>query len=73
MYVISRAESGGASINDLQYAVVETDVEDFLRDETKKYFVLYTSDEYKNTEDYEVVFQNEAGVILRKLNFKESK
>ncbi len=73
MYVIARAESGGASINDLQYAVVETDVEDFLEDETKKYFVLYTSDEYKNTEDYEVVFQNKAGVILRKTNFVESK
>lgn len=67
MYVISRAESGGASINDLQYAVVETKVEDFLKDDSKKYFVLYTGEEYKNTEDYEVVFQNEAGVILRKL------
>ena len=69
MYVISRAESGGASINDLQYAVVETDVEDFLEDETKKYFVLYTGDKYETTEDYEVVFQNKAGVILRKTNF----
>ena len=68
MYVISRAESGGASINDLQKAVVETDVEDFLEDEDKKYFVLYTGDKYESTEDYEVVFQNEAGVILRKLD-----
>lgn len=67
MYVISRAESGDASINDLQYAVVETKVEDFLKDESKKYFVLYTSDKYETTEDYELVFQNEAGVILRKL------
>lgn len=67
MYVISRAESGGASINDLQKAVVETDVEDFLEDEDKKYFVLYTGDEYKTTEDYELVFQNEAGVILKKI------
>ena len=73
MYVISRAESGGASINDLQFAIVETDVEDFLKDDDKKYFVLYTSDEYKNTDDYEVVFQNKAGVILRKTNFVESK
>ena len=73
MYVISRAESGGASINDLQFAIVETDVEDFLEDDDKKYFVLYTSDEYKNTDDYEVVFQNKAGVILRKTNFVESK
>ena len=68
MYVISRAESGGASINDLQKAVVETDVEDFMEDEEKKYFVLYTGDKYETTEDYEVVFQNEAGVILRKLD-----
>ena len=68
MYVISRAESGGASINDLQIAVVETDVEDFLEDEDKKYFVLYTADKYETTEDYELVFQNKAGVILRKLD-----
>ena len=67
MYVISRAESGGASINDLQFAIVETDVEDFLEDETKKYFVLYTDKEFETTEDYEVVFQNKAGVILRKI------
>ena len=43
------------------------DVEDFLEDEDKKYFVLYTGDEYKTTEDYELVFQNEAGVILKKI------
>ena len=73
MYVISRAESGGASINDLQFAIVETDVEDFLEDEEKKYFVLYTADKYESTDEYEVVFQNEAGVILRKLEFAESK
>ena len=73
MYVISRAESGGASINDLQFAIVETDVEDFLEDEDKKYFVLYTGDKYETTDDYEVVFQNEAGVILRKTNFVKSK
>lgn len=73
MYVISRAESGGATINDLQYAVVETDVDDFLKDESKKYFVLYTPVKYESTNDYEVVFQNEAGVILRKTNFVENK
>ena len=73
MYVISRAESGGASINDLQYAVVETDVEDFLEDKDKKYFVLYTSEKFETTDDYEVVFQNKAGVILRKVDFVESK
>lgn len=73
MYVISRAESGGESINDLQKAVVETSVEDFMEKEDKKYFVLYTGDKYETTDDYEVVFQNEAGVILRKTNFVESK
>lgn len=73
MYVISRAESGGQTINDLQVAVVETDIDDFMKDETKKYFVLYTAEKFETTEDYELVFQNEAGVILRKTNFVESK
>ena len=48
----------------------------FLKDydgKNKKYFVLYTADKYETTDDYEVVFQNEAGVILRKVNFTESK
>ena len=57
------------SINDLQFAIVETDVEDFLDDDDKKYFVLYTDKKFETTEDYEVVFQNKAGVILRKTNF----
>ncbi len=68
MYVISRIESGGESINDLQKAVVETDVDDWMENENKKYFVLFTGEKYQDTEEYEVVFQNEAGVILRKTN-----
>ena len=67
VYVISRIPSGGESINDLQKAVVETDVEDFLKDENKKYFVLFTGDKYETTEDYELIIQNQAGVILRKI------
>ena len=71
MYVISRGKSGGASINDLHIAVVETDVEDFLEDDEKEFFVLYTGDKYETTEDYELVFQNEAGVILKKIHNAE--
>lgn len=67
VYVISRIPCGGESINDLQKAVVETSVEDFLKDKDKKYFVLFTGDKYETTEDYELVVQNEAGVILRKI------
>ena len=66
IYVISRIESGGESINDLQKAVVETDVEDWMKEKDKKYFVLFTGEEYKDTDEYELVFQNKAGVILRK-------
>ncbi len=68
VYVISRITSGGESINDLQKAVVETSVEDFLKDEGKKYFVLFTGDKYETTEDYELVVQNQAGVILKKID-----
>ena len=71
MYVISRGKSGGASINDLHKAIVETDVEDFLEDEEKEFFVLYTGEKYETTEDYELVFQNEAGVILKKIHNAE--
>ncbi len=68
IYVISGITSGGESINDLQKAVVETSVDDWLEDDDKKYFVLFTADEYENTSEYEVVFSNEAGVILEKTN-----
>ena len=68
VYVISRIPSGGESINDLQKAIVETDVEDFLNDKNKKYFILFTADKYETTDEYEVVTQNQAGVILRKID-----
>lgn len=67
IYVISRIESGGESINDLQKAIVETNIDDWMEEEEKKYFVLFTGDEYENTNDYEVVFSNQAGVILKKV------
>lgn len=67
IYVISRIECGNESINDLQKAIVETSVEDWLDEEDKMYFVLFTGDKYENTKDYEVVFSNQAGVILKKI------
>ena len=70
-YVIARGVSGGASINDLHNAIVEANVEDFLADDEKEFFVLYTGDKYETTEDYELVFQNEAGVILKKIHNAE--
>lgn len=66
MYVISRIECGGESINDLQKAVVETTVEDWLENQEKEYFVLYTGENYETTDEYELLFQNDAGVILKK-------
>lgn len=70
-YVIARGISGGESINELHTAVVETSVEDFLEDDKKEFFVLYTGDKFETTEDYELVFQNEAGVILKKIHSAE--
>ena len=67
MYVVARMKSGGASINELQNAVVETKIDDFMKDDTKKYFVIYTDTEYSDTEEYKVIFQNEAGAILKKI------
>lgn len=69
IYVISEIESGGESINDLQKAIVETNVDDFMENEDKKYFVLFTTDDYESTNQYEVIFKNEAGVILKKMTF----
>ena len=67
MYVVSGITSGGESINDLQVAVVETKVEDWMKKESKKYFVLYDEvNTYSSTNEYEVVFSNKAGVILKK-------
>lgn len=67
MYVISGIESGGESINDLQTAIVETDLDDFMKNKDKKYFVLYNeSNDFESTDDYEIVFKNEAGYIFKK-------
>ena len=66
IYVISRIESGGESINDLQKAIVETSVDDWMNAEDKEYFVLFTGEEYQSTDKYELIFQNKAGVILKK-------
>ena len=66
LYVISGIECGGESINDLQTAIVETSVQDWLEKEEKDYFVLFTTEEYNSTEEYELIHQNKAGVILMK-------
>lgn len=66
LYVISENSAGGESINDLQMAVVENTTENFLEAEEKEYFVLFTGDKFESNEDYEVMFQNDAGVILKK-------
>ena len=66
MYVVAKIKSGGESINDLQKAIVETNIDDFMADETKEYFVVYTDTKYSDTPQYKVVFQNDAGAILKK-------
>lgn len=66
LYVIAGNYCGGESINDLHSAVVETTVENFLEAEGKEYFVLFTVDKYESTDKYDLIFQNEAGVILKK-------
>ncbi len=66
MYVVSKIHSGGASINDLQYAIVDTTVDDFMNEEEKEYFVYYTDNEFESNDGYEVIYQNKAGVILKK-------
>ncbi len=69
IYVISGIESGGESINDLQKAIVETDLEDFMENEEKKYFILFNeSDDFETTEDYEIIFKNDAGYIFKKID-----
>ena len=68
LYVISGIECGGQTINDLQVANVETSVDDFMEDDEKEFFVLFTGDEYEDTDEYTVVFRNEAGVILKKVH-----
>ena len=66
LYVIAGNYCGGESINDLHSAVVETNVQNFLETEGKDYFILFTTDKFETNEQYELIFQNEAGVILKK-------
>ena len=66
LYVIAGMESGGASINELQTAIVETTVEDWLEDEDKEYLVLFTGEDYTTTDEYRLVVKNPAGVVLKK-------
>ena len=66
VYVLAKLPSGGEKIDELQTAVVETTVDDFMKDKSKEFFVLFTGDKYTDTDDYTVCFQNEAGVILKK-------
>ena len=66
VYVLSKIPCGGESINDLQKAVVETSVKDFLNNKDKEYFILFTGDKFKDSDEFEVCFENDAGVILKK-------
>lgn len=66
LYVISSNDSGGESINDVQIANPETNLEDFLANEEKEYFVLFTENKIEDTELIEVLFQNEGGAIIKK-------
>ena len=44
VYVLAKLPSGGEKIDELQTAVVETTVDDFMNDESKEFFVLFTGD-----------------------------
>ena len=66
LYVIAGLESGGASINELHTAVVETTVEEWLEDEEKEYFILFTGEDYTTTDEYRLIVKNPAGVVLKK-------
>ena len=58
LYVISNNECGGETINDIQVANPETTVEDFLNNNEKEYFVIFTDNKIENNENIEVLFQN---------------
>lgn len=66
LYVIAGLESGGASINELQTAIVETTVEDWLNTPDKEYLVLFTGEDYTTTDEYRLIVKNPAGVVLKK-------
>lgn len=66
LYVISNNECGGETINDIQVANPETTVEDFLNNNEKEYFVIFTDNKIENNENIEVLFQNAGGAIIKK-------
>ena len=66
LYVISNNECGGETINDIQVANTEATIDDFLKNDEKKYFVLFTENKIENTDKIEVLFQNEGGAIIKK-------
>ena len=66
LYVISKNNSGGESINDIQIANPETNINDFLETDNKDYFILFTDKNVEDTDKIEVLFRNEGGVIIKK-------
>ena len=66
LYVISNNYCGGESINDIQVAVVETTIDDFLANPQKEYFILFTVNKVEDNDSIEVLFQNEGGAIIKK-------
>ena len=65
-YVISKINCGGETINDIQVANVEQTIDEFLANPEKEYFILFTGDKIESTNNFEVLFQNEGGAIIRK-------
>lgn len=66
LYVISENYSGGENVGEVQNAVIETTVDDFLATEGKDYFILFTDKKIENTDFIEVLFQNEGGAIIKR-------
>ena len=66
LYVISNNECGGETINDIQVANTEATIEDFLKNEDKDYFVLFTENKIEDNDKIHVLFQNEGGAIIKK-------
>lgn len=66
LYVISNNYCGGETINDIQVAVVETTIDDFLANPEKEYFILFTENKIEDNDSIEVLFQNEGGAIIKK-------
>lgn len=66
LYVISNNDSGGETINDIQVAIPETTIDDFLANPEKEYFILFTENQVEDKDAIEVLFQNEGGAIIKK-------